>query len=198
MPTSGEDASTLSSFSLPSVYFIIVYLCACKEISVCMSPCSASWPSTSKHQRPCQLLPLSPSKPGSCLHPRHIKQLLHVYFFTAREKIKPLQHAKDSPTNSPSAYAAICTYLLPTYNFKEQIHHIENISHLVTQKQSRQLTHVQLSSSHLIRFSYVSVRSLRKFHTAMIYGRLLALWGHDDDMMTSCEFCGRFPLEKQT
>lgn len=62
----------------------------------------------------------------------------------------------------------------PTYNFKEQIHHIENISHLVTQKQSRQLTHVQLSSSHLIRFSYVSVRSLRKFHTAMIYGRLLA------------------------
>jgi len=61
-------------------------------LHVAVACCSARRPSTSGHKRPCQLMP----KPGSCLCPRHSKQLLHVNFFAAREEIKattPVQRA---------------------------------------------------------------------------------------------------------
>ena len=61
-------------------------------LHVAVACCSARRSSTSGHKRPCQLMP----KPGSCLCPRHSKQLLHVNFFTAREEIKattPIQRA---------------------------------------------------------------------------------------------------------
>jgi hypothetical protein len=47
--------------------------------------CAARQTSTSVHQRPCQLLLLSSSKPGSCLYPRHSRQLLHVSSVTGRK-----------------------------------------------------------------------------------------------------------------
>jgi hypothetical protein len=47
--------------------------------------CDARQTSTSGHQCPCELLLLSSSKPGSCLYPRHSRQLLHVSSVTWRK-----------------------------------------------------------------------------------------------------------------
>ena len=158
---------TVSSFSEVFVFSTVCTRLFHHGVSVCLQGnqflhvpvacCSARRPSTSGHKRPCQLMP----KPGSCLYPRHSKQLLHVSLVPGRKS----RHAscttcKDSAANLPSAYACICTYLLPTCTFQEHIHRLENTSRHAMQKQARQPTLVHLSNSHLIYFSSVSVHLL--------------------------------------
>ena len=104
--------------------------------------CSARRPSTSGHKRPCQLMP----KPGSCLCPRHSKQLLHVNFFAAREEIKattPVQRAWNlQQIHQVHMRASVCISCPPVLL---HIHRLENTARHAMQKCKARQPYVHLS-----------------------------------------------------